>query len=297
MTLTVTVLTREYAACVVDRRLSRARSVVSEQARKLIQLDTGNFKGLLAYNGIGRTPKGETPNDWVSEAMKNWNGSIVKFCERLTEVSEPRLRAIAPYCQGNPKHSFIIAGFDNHIPVMGMISNYEKLGEADLTIAEKKMTTGLLSPKRDPGHGYIISGATNIVRKRSQIALRESLERNVSRSKILSKMTKIIRDTAYRDRKGGSVGSGVLSSVYDPINGFLGDSSTVGGSSYFEMPDVIFQGTQFRDIWMTGMPKRSSRYNPKLGQFDFVETKCENCGNPVPEGHRQCPSCDFNSVE
>lgn len=292
MTLTVTVLMPAFAACATDRRLTAGRKVVSEQARKLIQLDTGSFQGLLAYNGVGRALNGETPNDWVSEAQAQGSAGLEVFCARLKTVSEPRLRRLSPYLAGNPRHTFVLAGFDRGIPVMGLVSNYEFVDGPDSAQALEEMKVGLLTPRSEAPFGLLITGATDIVRKRSQETLLQALRKGASRAEILSKMKKIIRDTSYVDRLKGSVGSSVQTSLFDPTAGFTGGGDAVGGSSYIEMPDAYLQGVQYRDIWISTSPQEGSRYNPRKGRFDFAELPCRNCGNPVPEGQRRCGSCD-----
>jgi hypothetical protein len=292
MTLTVTVITWEYAACATDRRLSATGKVVSESARKLIQLDTGSFKGLLAYNGIGRTATGETPNDWVAGAQAQGQANLFEFCARLKSVTEPRLRALAPKLQNNPRHTFVLAGFEGAVPVMGLVSNYESMDASIRTQALDELEIGFVSPKRTTRFGYIITGAANIVRRRSIQGLHKALEQNEPRERILGKMTKIIRDTAYVDRMRGSVGSSVLTSVFDPMSGFQGGGGAVGGSEFIEIPDAYFNGVQCRNIWVSGSLSDGSRYNPALGRFDFVEVSCPNCRNPVPDGQIRCGSCD-----
>lgn len=292
MTLTVTVLTWEYAACVTDRRLSTPGMVVSEQARKLISLDTGSFKGLLAYNGIGRTVTGETPNDWVAAAQAQGQTSLYEFCTRLKGIAEPRLRSLAPKLQDNPRHTFVFAGFEGTVPVMGLVSNYESMDRPNRTQALDELEIGFVTPQQNTPYGYIITGAANIVRRRSIKGLSDALKIRASREKILGKMTKVIRDTAYADRMKGSVGNSVLTSLFDPLSGFQGGGGAVGGSEFFEMPDAYLNGVQFRDIWVTGKPREGSRYDPARGRFDFGENPCPKCANPVPDGQGQCGSCD-----
>lgn len=291
MTLNVTVLTHDFAACVTDRRLSARRQVLSEQARKLIQIDTGPFKGLVAYNGIGRSTGGETPNDWLSEAQALGAATLHQFCDRLKTVSEPRIRALAPQFHNNPRHTFVLSGFELGTPVMGLVSNYESLGGPDNPRASDKLEVGFVTPRPEAPFGMIITGATHIIRRRSTDALVKILRQTASRQSILNQMTKVIRDTSFVDRLRGSVGSSVLSSVYDPILGFQPGANVIGGSTFHDMPDAYLQGMQVRDFRISGEISEQSRYDPALGRFAFDEAPCPNCGTPFPEGNRRCGGC------
>lgn len=296
MTLNVTVLTHAFAACVTDRRLSALGTVHTERARKLIQVDTGPFKGLIAYNGIGRSVGGERPNDWVSEAQLGGAITLHQFGDRLREISEPRLKALAPQFGGNPRHTFVIAGFELGTPVMGLLSNYEELNGHEKAVAADQMTLNLVTPRPEAPFGFMITGATNIVKRRSTHALVAALRAGADRKAILARMTKVIRDTSYVDRVRGSVGSSTLSSVYDPITGFDMGGDAVGGSRVIDMPDAFLQGMQVRDMWVTGDFDVKSRYDPKAERVIEHEPPCPSCGTPVPEGQRRCGVCDQTIV-
>jgi hypothetical protein len=292
MTLNVTVLTHDFAACVTDRRLSALRHVHTERARKLIQIDTGPFKGLIAYNGIGRAIEGETPNDWLSEAQLGGKWTLLQFCVRLREISEPRLRALAPQFADNPRHSFVVSGFDSGKPVMGTISNYEDCHGKEEAVAADRLTIDLITPRPKTPFGLLMTGASKIVRRRSVDGLLGALQSDADRKTILGKMTKIIRDTSYLDRLAGSVGSSTLSSVYDPVLGFDMGGGVVGGSKVTDMPDSFLQGVQIRDAWVAGDFEPVSRFDPIVGKYVEHEPSCPKCGTPVPEGQRQCSGCD-----
>lgn len=295
MSLNVTVLTQEYAACGTDRRLSTSNAVVSERGCKLAQFACGSAKGLITYNGIGRSNAGETPNDWVSTAIRLGDCSLVEFCERLKSISETRLTALASQFGGNPRHTFAISAFENGIPIIGILSNYEGFDSSNQPDAAASLTLDLRSMRPTAPFGLLVTGDTSGVKRQKWNALRDSLRRNHSAKSAIRAITKTIRDAAYSNRPTGSVGTSILGAICHRNSGFEMFGDVVGGTVIQESPDFITTGAEFRQIWFAGLKdgeEMPTGFRP--GLTSLPESQCLNpdCRNPIPMGYRSCPACD-----
>jgi hypothetical protein len=75
VTLVLSVHSRDSLWLVVDRRLSYGtpRPPVDD-AVKVMDLETTDGRGLLAYAGLGATPRGTQPSDWMSAVLRGRGG-------------------------------------------------------------------------------------------------------------------------------------------------------------------------------------------------------------------------------
>ena len=297
MSLNVTVVTWDYVACVTDRRLTNGATIISERSNKLIQLVCRTAQCVITYNGIGCDPNGITPRDWVSGIEDLDRLTLADLSERIKEVSETNIAKLMDAFGGNPRHTFVIGAFESGRPVLGMVSNYESFaGSAPAKTFRPRMSIELMSPNRNDSIGaFIITGATNLVKKRSRDVLIAALQARLPSKTVLPLMKKVIRDTSYAARLNGSVGSSVASTILSRGGGFEWGTSIVGGSSLMEIPDILFPNLKMRDIWIsTEMTeeKFKSWYDPVLGKSVIAEPRCARCGTPVPDGYRRCGACD-----
>jgi hypothetical protein len=75
MTLVLSVHSRDSLWLVVDRRLSYGgRRLPSDDAVKVMNLETTDGVGLLAYAGLGATPQGTQPSEWISAVLRGREG-------------------------------------------------------------------------------------------------------------------------------------------------------------------------------------------------------------------------------
>ncbi len=75
MTFVLSVHSRNCLWVVVDRRLSyRRRQPPKDDAVKIMRLETADGVGLLAYAGLGATPKGTQPSEWMSAVLRGRGG-------------------------------------------------------------------------------------------------------------------------------------------------------------------------------------------------------------------------------
>jgi hypothetical protein len=75
VTLVLSVHSRDSLWLVVDRRLSYGtRRPPVDDAVKVMDLETTDGRGLLAYAGLGATPRGTQPSDWMSSVLRGRGG-------------------------------------------------------------------------------------------------------------------------------------------------------------------------------------------------------------------------------
>lgn len=101
MTLVLSVRNRDSVWVVVDRRLwyGRHRSP-TDSAVKVMCLETTDGIGLLAYAGLGATPQGTQPSDWMSAVLRGHGGlTFEQALGILSDVANrelPRHLALLP---------------------------------------------------------------------------------------------------------------------------------------------------------------------------------------------------------
>jgi hypothetical protein len=75
MTLVLSVHSRDSLWLVVDRRLSYGgRRPPIDDAAKVMDLETTDGRGLLAYAGLGATSQGTQPSEWMSAVLRGRGG-------------------------------------------------------------------------------------------------------------------------------------------------------------------------------------------------------------------------------
>ncbi|MFI0367560.1 hypothetical protein ACH35V_06745 [Actinomadura sp. 1N219] len=114
MTLVLTVHNRETLWVVTDRRLSYSdRRPPIEDAIKVMDLETIDGRGLLAYAGLGATLLGTHPSDWMSAVLRGHGG--LRFEQALGVLADaanrelPRHLATLP--SGRRAHFILIPAF------------------------------------------------------------------------------------------------------------------------------------------------------------------------------------------
>jgi hypothetical protein len=75
MTFVYSVRSRDSFWIVADRRLSRRGRVVKDDAIKVMALETmDGSTGVIGYAGVGETPHGTQPSDWMSAVLRGRQG-------------------------------------------------------------------------------------------------------------------------------------------------------------------------------------------------------------------------------
>jgi hypothetical protein len=302
MSLNVSVVTWDYIACATDRRLTKLDGkILSERSNKLTQFVCATAGGFITYNGIGCDPQGITPNDWLSELTDLDRLTLTGLAKRIKAETEPRLAALARHFANNPRHSFVISAFEQGpaglTPVLGLVSNYETLGENGFEFkARPTLSVDLYAPtSANSRGGFVVTGA--FVRRKECTRLDELIKAGAAPEDILRAMVKLIRDVSYRNERKGTVGTSVHTALWRKGQGAVCKLSVVGGTDVHEGPNLITPSLKITDFFVQGVregeqPPPTSRYDPKTRRPVIKETRCSKCGEPVPEGYRRCGVCD-----
>jgi len=112
MTLVFSVHSRASLWVVVDRRLSYGgRRPPVDDAVKIMDLETTDGHGLLAYAGLGATPRGTQPSEWMSAVLRGRGG--MTFEQALGVLAGAATRELPKYLVSVPGggHSIVIPAF------------------------------------------------------------------------------------------------------------------------------------------------------------------------------------------
>jgi hypothetical protein len=112
MTLVLSVHSRNCLWVVVDRRLSYGRHrPPKDDAVKIVRLQTADGVGLLAYAGLGATPKGTQPSQWMSAVLRGRGG--MTFEQSLGVLTAVAIRELPRHLVllQNPGHAIVGPAF------------------------------------------------------------------------------------------------------------------------------------------------------------------------------------------
>ncbi|TDW19447.1 hypothetical protein [Kribbella kalugense] len=112
MTLVLTARGRDTLWLVVDRRLSFGGSRPPiDDAMKVMDLDTLDGRGLLAYAGLGATARGTQPSAWMSAVLRGRGGLMLE--QALDILSDAATRELPRHLVRTPAgaHTILIPAF------------------------------------------------------------------------------------------------------------------------------------------------------------------------------------------
>jgi hypothetical protein len=113
MTFVLSVIGRDTLWVVADRRLSYDDGRhPDDDAVKIMVLETTDGRGLLAYAGLGATPKGTQPSEWMSAVLRGRGG--MTFDQALGALSDAATREL-------PKHLALLPGGGHFIVVPAFV--------------------------------------------------------------------------------------------------------------------------------------------------------------------------------
>jgi hypothetical protein len=114
VTLVYGVSTPRTAWLLVDRRLSRPGRKPDDTGLKLLSVDTTDGKLLIGYCGLGKTPLGLQPSEWMARTLRGVNLPLEQSLEILRAAAERRLPKYLNQIGGY--HAIIAVGFRNGEP-------------------------------------------------------------------------------------------------------------------------------------------------------------------------------------
>jgi hypothetical protein len=112
VTLVLSVHSRDSLWLVVDRRLSYgAHRPPVDDAMKIMNLETTDGVGLLAYAGLGATSRGTQPSEWMSAVLRGRGG--LTFEQALGALAEVATRELPRHLALTPggTHFIIVPAF------------------------------------------------------------------------------------------------------------------------------------------------------------------------------------------
>lgn len=295
MTLNLSLVTSEYAICVTDRRLSQPLGgIVSERGNKLTMFECANARGFVTYNGIGRDLAGRSPNDWLADNAALPMLPFQNFVEVIKNIAEKRLAPLA--LKGyDTRHSFVIGGFVNGVPIMALVSNYESLVEDGWKDeANPELTVGIMSATPGTANGRLLlaTGAFPDEKKPRFLEVANKVPKAANSKAMRAHMIKLLRDVSYGANRKASVGTSVMTAIVPSFGAVEVMLDVVGGTTLQEMPNVIAPRVSFRDAYIDTSGNSTFRYSRVHKKALIKERPCPQCGTPVPEGYTKCGVCD-----
>lgn len=299
MSFNLTAVTRHYAICVTDRRLTRGGAILSERSTKLTTFVCKDAHGFITYNGIGTDMQGVTPSDWICDISDLGKMPLDDALVAIKADADARLADEVKKGRPDTRHTFVIGGYHSLKPFIALVSNYERIrvsgvdatARAEMEI-ERWYESNALGSKRP----YIVVGTGAVPRKkdRASEAIIQRLKTGAAPEAVRAKMIKVVRNVAYATGRKGSVGTSVLSAMTYPLGGFDINSHVPGGTTLLEGANSITADMTFKDlaIDISGKARSRPRYDPITKTAPIDEPKCGSCGTPVPEGYRRCGACD-----
>lgn len=130
MTFVLSLLSRDTVWLLADTRISwDARH--SDHGVKVMSLDTNDGTAVLGYAGLGETPGGTQPSDWMVRVLDGWNMSMHDAMWKLDLEVQTH---VAAHVAGVWKHLILAPAFVNdttHLYVLG-VSEGGEVAHADL---------------------------------------------------------------------------------------------------------------------------------------------------------------------
>lgn len=113
MTLIVAVTSEKSIWMLADRRLSYSARNFKDNARKIFFLETVDGLAILGYTGLGATPRGIEPSDWMARVLRGRNDTMERSLGVLADAVRLRFpqHLNALRVRGAPAHSIIIPAF------------------------------------------------------------------------------------------------------------------------------------------------------------------------------------------
>lgn len=296
MTVNLFCVTKNFAVCVADRRLTYASGpLASDRAKKILHIQCQDARLIAAFNGFAGSSEGDTPIDLIFRAESLGNMGFWDLTSKIKSKLENRLKNTP---RNNAKLSFTLIGFWQGRPVLVHISNYEFLKPKQvLNDAQQTMKIELFTDD------FIAVQTGFVCKPKKEAALskkfKEFYERGATPECIRKTMLKAARDIPYLGERDGVVGANCHSVILSATGESRSMLHAIGGTTVYEFPDIIGPRLSYSDIMVDTSP---SKDGPAWGHPETRNTAklkdrfCRKCRNPVPPGQNQCGVCDAKTV-
>jgi len=296
MTINLFYITRDFAVCVTDRRLTRSSgSIVSDRAKKIFQIQCKDAQIIAAFNGYAGRNMKDSPIDWILRAKEVSNMNLIDLIPKIKKILENNLNNVR---EELGRLSLTLTGYWQGKPVLIHISNYEHLQSKNvLEKVKAPMKTEWFTDD------FIFVQTGSFIKSKESALLTKAhnfFKRGADRNEVKTMLLKAARDVPYLGKRSGVVGTNCHSVVLDAKGGYTAKPHTVGGATLIEAPDFIGLGSTFTEIMIDTNP---SEEGPAWGHPEtrnyvkLTDLNCPDCGNPIPTGNKQCGVCDYRLSE
>jgi hypothetical protein len=124
MTLILAAIGKHSLWMLSDRRLSVGKRPVRDDATKVMLLENNNGSAILGYAGLGSTPGGTQPSEWMSRVLRGRNLPIEQLLGVLTDAMRHQFyRPLARMRRGgHAQHDVVVPAFVTGVPKLFTIS-------------------------------------------------------------------------------------------------------------------------------------------------------------------------------
>jgi hypothetical protein len=224
MTLVIAAIGRESIWVAADRRLSADGKPVADDAVKVLSLERDSDVALLAYSGLGKTPKGMQPSDWMNAVLRGRNEPLERSLEVIAGAigrEMPKYLLQVPDL-GSAAHVVLAPAFVSDKPTMYSLRLDIDRKTKDVKVAAHRHET-MEGPRRYARIGLAGSGAPVLVgqvgRLRGLLRLIRKHERNRISAHFVAKQFAALNQEVAN--KVGSVGPDCIVAWRYRRNGLL----------------------------------------------------------------------------
>lgn len=307
MTLNITVVSRANIHQSADFRISETERgpdgnwiELQPNSSKIVSLHFQKWAGFLTYCGIGlwggkRTD--EYAAEWLSE-LPVATATFKDTVEKLREKGTVWISGINQAFETPKLHSFVVAGYEEGLPVYAIISNFETLtGQTgsvsnELHVDLRHSTAGV--------HVFVTGGARRAVSKAAKRRVKHLVQNGSPANVIRFELANINRIAALSPQAQNGVSAACLAYSVD-VNG--GASGEVHGDVPGPLiPRTLLRGTDLTKLFAEILPSNS---NAKVRGSTVVTSESNlatvrqpiSCALRVNKGHANGDIREFATLE
>jgi len=86
VTFVLTICGKKSIWMMADQRLSKPPRVVSDNASKILSLETLDGVALVGYSGLGATAKGTEPSEWMARVLRGQNLTLIDSVDEIVRA-------------------------------------------------------------------------------------------------------------------------------------------------------------------------------------------------------------------
>jgi uncharacterized membrane protein len=210
VTLNLVLATKEAIHLASDFRLSTqdkagGRIVLSDHSPKLVAIVEDNFQAVVTYCGVGSFAPSDSYVDtymyikeWITQSYRP-DLIFAQLLELIKQGATVWMEEIRRLHKSNHMHSFIVAGFEETRPMLGLVSNFETF--------EQQHAVDVFNVHRHTviGNEFFIFGARTSVRRDDRRRLLSLAGMSVGSSQVRTSLAEVIAHAHEAPQSEGSV--------------------------------------------------------------------------------------------